>query len=119
IAERAARCRLAGNEDVAETFAALAESFDHLGATRDASRCRHAFRSTGAVAPSRRGRRGYGDELSPRERDVARLLAAGHTNREIAEVLFLSRRTVEQHVASVLRKLKVRSRNELAGLRSA
>ncbi len=119
IAERAARCRLAGNEDVAETFAALAEAFDRLGATRDAARCRHAFRSTGAVAPSRRGRRGYGDELSPRERDVARLLAAGHTNREIAEVLFLSRRTVEQHVASVLRKLKVRSRSELAGLRSA
>ncbi|WET77698.1 AAA family ATPase [Amycolatopsis sp. QT-25] len=119
IAERAARCRLACTENVAETFAALAETFDHLGATRDAARCRHAFRSTGAVAPSRRGRRGYGDELSPRERDVARLLTAGHTNREIAEVLFLSRRTVEQHVASVLRKLKVRSRSELTGLRSA
>lgn len=119
VAERATRCRLARDEDVAETFAALAEAFDRLGATRDAARCRHAFRSTGAVAPSRRGRRGYGDELSPRERDVARLLAAGHTNREIAEVLFLSRRTVEQHAASVLRKLKVRSRSELAGLRSA
>jgi DNA-binding NarL/FixJ family response regulator len=74
---------------------------------------RHTFRSTGATAPSRRGRRGYGDELSPREHDVARLLTDGHTNREVAEVLFLSRRTVEQHVANVLRKLKVRSRREL------
>ncbi|NBH08678.1 helix-turn-helix transcriptional regulator, partial [Amycolatopsis sp. SID8362] len=76
------------------------------------------FRSTGATAPSRRGRRGYGDELSPRERDVARLLTDGHTNREIAEVLFLSRRTVEQHVANVLRKLKVRSRGDLVGVRT-
>ncbi|MEC3981178.1 ATP-binding protein [Amycolatopsis sp. H20-H5] len=113
-AERVARCRLdSGESDAADAFSALAEVFDRLGATRDAARCRHAFRSTGAVAPSRRGRRGYGDELSPRERDVARLLSEGHTNREIAEVLFLSRRTVEQHVASVLRKLKVRSRGEL------
>ncbi|MFE0028466.1 ATP-binding protein [Amycolatopsis sp. NPDC059021] len=116
--ERLAHCRLRqGDPAAAATFTELAEVFDGLGAARDAARCRHAYRSTGAVTPSRRGRRGYGDELSPRERDVARLLAEGHTNREIAEVLFLSRRTVEQHVASVLRKLKVRSRGELAASR--
>ncbi|MDT8911959.1 AAA family ATPase [Amycolatopsis sp. PS_44_ISF1] len=115
VAERIARCRLSCGDGAAATFSALAAVFDALGATRDAARCRHAFRSTGAKAPSRRGRRGYGDELSPRERDVVQLLADGHTNREIAEVLFLSRRTVEQHVANVLRKLKVRSRGELIG----
>ncbi|WP_103355498.1 AAA family ATPase [Amycolatopsis sp. CA-128772] len=113
VAERRARCRLDHGEEAAAGFAALADVFAALGATRDAARCRHTFRSTGATAPSRRGRRGYGDELSPRERDVARLLTDGHTNREIAEVLFLSRRTVEQHVANVLRKLKVSSRGEL------
>ncbi|WP_370943354.1 AAA family ATPase [Amycolatopsis sp. cg5] len=107
--ERLAR----SGEPEAGELTSLASAFDELGATRDAARCRHAVRATGAITPSRRGRRGYGDELSPRERDVARLLAEGNTNREIAEVLFLSRRTVEQHVASVLRKLKVHSRDEL------
>ncbi|TQJ02247.1 ATP-binding protein [Amycolatopsis cihanbeyliensis] len=112
--ERLAACRLdLGARQDAEEFARLAETFDTLGATRDAARCRHLLRAKGATQPSRRGRRGYGDELSPRERDVANLLTDGRTNREIAEVLFLSRRTVEQHVSSVLRKLKVGSRAEL------
>jgi DNA-binding CsgD family transcriptional regulator len=102
--------------DAGERLAALAEEFDRLGATRDAARCRHLARRHGTVQHSRRGRRGYGDELSPREHDVARLLAGGRTNREIAEVLFLSRRTVEQHVANVLHKLGVHSRRELLDL---
>ncbi|NEB13166.1 helix-turn-helix transcriptional regulator, partial [Streptomyces coelicoflavus] len=68
---------------------------------------------TGVVTPSRRGRRGYGDALSPREREVARLVSLGHTNREIADVLFLSPRTIEQHVAKVLRKLGVSSRADV------
>ncbi|SFA88957.1 Predicted ATPase [Amycolatopsis marina] len=95
------------------TLARLAATFDTLGAARDAARCRHLLRAGGAGQPSRRGRRGYGDELSPRERDVARLVADGRTNREIADALFLSRRTVEQHVAGILRKLKLSSRTEL------
>ncbi|WP_405058999.1 AAA family ATPase [Kribbella sp. NBC_01505] len=92
---------------------ALADWYDVLGATRDAARCRHDLRSRGTPARSRRGRRGYGLELSPREQDVARLVSQGLTNREIAEVLFLSPRTVEQHVAKVLRKLGAVSRAEL------
>ncbi|WP_433328365.1 ATP-binding protein [Spirillospora sp. CA-294931] len=113
-AERAAHVGLAAGDAAAnEELAALADDYDHLGATRDAARSRHELRSHGGTTPSRRGRRGYGDELSPREREVARLLSQGLTNREIADVLFLSPRTVEQHVASVLRKLGVKSRNEL------
>jgi predicted ATPase/DNA-binding CsgD family transcriptional regulator len=48
--------------------------------------------------------------LTPRELDVVRLIAAGLTNREIAERLVLSDHTVHRHVANILRKLDVRSR---------
>ncbi|NOL40586.1 AAA family ATPase [Kribbella sandramycini] len=101
------------SEHCGADLAALADWYDVLGATRDAARCRHDLRSRGTPSPSRRGRRGYGSELSPREQDVARLVAQGLTNREIADVLFLSPRTVEQHVAKVLRKLGVESRGQL------
>ncbi|MFI7672388.1 ATP-binding protein [Actinophytocola sp. NPDC049390] len=107
-AERAATA--AGDH---EEIAALADVFADLTATRDAARCRHDVRAHGAAPPSRRGRRGYGDQLSPREQDVARLVAQGMTNREIADVLYLSPRTVEQHVAKVLRKLGHKSRLDL------
>ncbi|USX55095.1 AAA family ATPase [Lentzea sp. HUAS12] len=114
VAEREAACLLpTDQEKAAEILSALVDTFDGLGATRDAARCRHQLRSIGGGKPSRRGRRGYGDELSPREQEVARLLVAGHTNRKIADVLFLSPRTVEQHAARVLRKLGVSSRAEL------
>ncbi|WP_317495044.1 AAA family ATPase [Haloechinothrix sp. LS1_15] len=113
-AEYAARCRArSGGAGQAELLTPVAEEFERLGATRDAARCRHAIRTSGGAAGSRRGRRGYGDALSPREKEVAGLLSRGLTNREIAEVLFLSPRTAEHHVARVLRKLGVRSRLEL------
>jgi two-component system, NarL family, response regulator NreC len=54
-------------------------------------------------------------EISDRERDVLRLLALGHTNREIARKLYLSVRTVETHRASLLRKLGASSRADLVG----
>jgi DNA-binding NarL/FixJ family response regulator len=48
--------------------------------------------------------------LSPREIEVLELVAEGKSNREIADLLFLSHRTVEAHVASILAKLNVDSR---------
>ncbi len=56
-----------------------------------------------------------GDDLSARERQVARLTVDGLTAREIGEQLFISRRTVETHLANVYAKLGVRSKIELVG----
>ena len=52
--------------------------------------------------------------LTPSERSVADLAAAGRSNREIADQLVISVRTVESHLASAYRKLDVRSRVQLA-----
>ena len=52
--------------------------------------------------------------LTPREREVARLVAEGKSNREIAETLFLSERTVENHVGNILMKLGFDSRAQVA-----
>jgi DNA-binding NarL/FixJ family response regulator len=53
------------------------------------------------------------DQLSPREREVMRLIARGYTYKEIARRLTLSVKTVETHVSAVLRKLQLSSRHEL------
>ena len=68
------------------------------------------------MAPTRRhgGRYSYGTELSPQERTVAELAALGHTNKEIAAKLFIYHRTVDKHMASIMRKMCIRSRAELA-----
>ena len=52
--------------------------------------------------------------LTRREREVAKLVARGLTNRQIAEELVLSGRTVENHVSNILKKLKLSSRTEVA-----
>jgi len=51
--------------------------------------------------------------LSPRELDVLRLVALGHTNHEIADKLFISTRTIEMHRASIMRKLHFDTRAQL------
>jgi non-specific serine/threonine protein kinase len=56
------------------------------------------------------------ETLTPRERDVLRLLVAGKTDREIGAALFVSRRTVTTHTSSIFAKLGVASRTEAAAL---
>lgn len=71
---------------------------------------RYLHPSLGAVLAQPAPPRGPVDELSPREREVLRLLALGYTNQEIAEQLVVSVRTVESHRAHVMIKLRADSR---------
>ena len=96
---------------IAEGERALA-GLEKLGASRDADAAAAFLRSLGVKA-ARSGPKGLGI-LTRREQEVLRLVAEGLSNPEIAERLFLSRKTVEHHVASILAKLGVRSRGEAA-----
>jgi len=57
--------------------------------------------------------RGEQPELTPREQEVVKLIAEAHTNKEIAEILHLSEKTVENHRSNAMRKLGMRDRVEL------
>jgi DNA-binding NarL/FixJ family response regulator len=69
-----------------------------------------AFSGTTGPTP---GRDPELDQLSPREREVLRLIARGYTYKEVARDLTISAKTVESHVSSVLRKLQLSTRHEL------
>ena len=60
-----------------------------------------------------RGRDEADEDLTPREQEIVKLIAEAHTNREIAEILQLSEKTVESHRGNVLQKLGMRDRVEL------
>lgn len=99
-------CRDLGDEDSAGwELAAARDGFDRLGATPDVARL-----DTLIAAEPRRGPGG----LTPREVQVLRLVAAGRSNRAIAEQLVLSERTVDRHVSNILAKLDVPSRTAAA-----
>jgi len=66
-----------------------------------------------AVAEAKARREADADPLSEREHEVLRLLALGHTNQEIAKMLFISVRTAETHRAHIMQKLRLTSRAEL------
>jgi DNA-binding CsgD family transcriptional regulator len=85
-----------------------AVGFDELGSPGWAERARSELARVGGR------RRGATDELTPAERRVAELAADGLANKEIASSLFVSVRTVEQHLKHVYAKLGVRSRAQLA-----
>jgi LuxR family transcriptional regulator, maltose regulon positive regulatory protein len=111
--EARARVELAANllelerHETAEREAAAAlERFRELGAETEAERARRLLAATTAEGPPA--------EVTPRERDVLRLLAEGLTNRQIAERLVVSEHTVHRHVTNILRKLDLPSRTAAA-----
>lgn len=87
------------------------ECLDRLGARPWADRARNELRAAG-VATSRAG---AATALTPQERQIATLAATGLTNKQIAEQLFLSHRTVGAHLHRAFPKLGVTSRAALAG----
>jgi DNA-binding CsgD family transcriptional regulator len=93
---------------IAEATAAL-EEFERLEAARHADAAGALLRSLGA--PIRTGPKGIG-ALTRREAEVLELIGAGLSNPEIAQRLYISRKTVEHHVGSVLAKLGLRNRAE-------
>ncbi len=107
-----ARLRRSGSRIAArEQLRAAAETFRSLGFDVWTQRAEAELAATGASA--RRGATA-GDSLTSQETRVALLVARGQTNRGIAAALFLSPKTVEHHITSILRKRGLRSRTELA-----
>jgi DNA-binding NarL/FixJ family response regulator len=101
----------AGDDRAAAELERAAAVAQELGAATVEELTERALRSLG-VRTWRRA--AAGAPLTEREQEVARLVAAGATNREIAQLLFLSPKTVERHVSNVLKKVGVRNRAELA-----
>ncbi|HKC28758.1 MAG TPA: LuxR C-terminal-related transcriptional regulator [Jatrophihabitans sp.] len=89
------------------------EMFTDFGMEAFAERARVELEATGEHARARTT--DTLDQLTPQEAQIARLVARGSTNREIAAQLFISPSTVEYHLHKAFRKLGVRSRTELAG----
>lgn len=114
--EAAATLSAAGDTRAEPTLRAALDAYQHLGGVWDAARAARIARRNEIPLPAahRGGRRGYGNQLSPREREIAQLAAEGMTNKEIASAMFLSPKTVDRHVSAALRKLGVHSRRSLA-----
>jgi DNA-binding CsgD family transcriptional regulator len=104
-------------ENARRHLEAAADGYQALGATFDLARADARLRDFGV----RRGRRtarirpesGW-EALTPAEEKVALLVAEGSSNPEIADLLYLSPRTVQTHVSHILVKLSVHSRSEIA-----
>ena len=115
---------VAADTDRGRAVAALQAAItlaDGIGAQSEQRRARQLLRTVGirswqprltAASPSP-------GALTGREREIGRMVAAGASNPEIAEALFVSRKTVERHVSNILDKTGTRNRAELAAMLSA
>jgi DNA-binding CsgD family transcriptional regulator len=98
-------------EDAVATFTAMGAH----GPARQSEALLARLGASTVHPPPRRSRPAQGwDALTEAERRVARLVAQGHTNRSVAEALFVSTHTVSTHMRSIFQKLVVRSRTQLA-----
>jgi DNA-binding CsgD family transcriptional regulator len=95
-----------------EQLRAALAAFEGMGVPPWAERARTELRASGEVLRTRDDR--PADELTAQELQVALVVAGGATNREAAARLFLSPKTIEFHLGHIFRKLRLRSRTELA-----
>ena len=109
---RRLRRRAPARDAAAEALA----TFETLGARIWAERARFELARAGVPAA---GQTGTAELLTPTQREVAGLVAAGRTNREVAQALFMSPHTVEAHLTTIYRVLGIRSRTDLARVLSA
>lgn len=100
--------------DARTQLRAAVETFDQLGAPQWSERARAELEATGETIPRRDPT--APEKLTPQELQIALQVAEGRSNREAAEALFLSPKTVEFHLTRVYRKLDVNSRAELIRL---
>jgi DNA-binding CsgD family transcriptional regulator len=118
LADLGAAVRRAGKRSEAQPpLREALELADRMGASALADSVRVELRAAGA-RPRRAARSGV-DSLTPAERRVAQLAAVGLTNRQIAQELFITMKTVQTHLSSVYRKLDAVSRRELPELLGA
>jgi DNA-binding CsgD family transcriptional regulator len=108
----------AGRRDEALAELQHAErAFSACGATREADAAARELRRLGARVRRARPRPGTGlAALTPRESEIANRVALGESNREIANVLFLSEKTIESHLVRTYAKLGVHSRSALTAI---
>jgi DNA-binding CsgD family transcriptional regulator len=83
-----------------------------LGAPPFAARAEAELTACGVRSPGHSAENRFG--LTAREEIVARLVASGKSNREVAEELYLSTKAIEYHLGNVFAKVNIRSRHELA-----
>ncbi|MFE4106786.1 response regulator transcription factor [Almyronema epifaneia] len=94
------------SEELAQAIRAIQKGYTQLGPG--------LFEKAIASAPTTATPPPELNQLTPREREVLQLIAAGRSNREIAQTLFISERTVKNHVNSLLGRLNLRDRTQAA-----
>jgi DNA-binding CsgD family transcriptional regulator len=98
--------------DAREQLRAAQELFDASGLAAFAHRASVELHATSEAARHRNGE--ADDGLTPQEAEIARLVAEGSSNRQVAAQLFISHHTVEYHLRKVFRKIGVSTRTQLA-----
>ncbi len=100
-------------EEALELLQNLAARATETGALAIHDAAARELRRAGTRVSSRARRGSEGDELTPREREIAELVAGGRSNKQVAAALYVSEKTVERHLSAIYARLGIRSRVEL------